>query len=182
MAGAVVELPAQGENMWSKRVGVLLGTFMCAGAAWGQLAWESMQMSQVKVSFPETPRYKMSSESTPVGPITSQNYIYAGQNYTLTANSAKLPSMVLSFRGAEALYGEAAKALLKEHGGAQQLSYQPLTLLGYPAAELRFRSKSGEEGRARFVLLHETLYTTQATWTGSPPALVDKFFDSMKLK
>lgn len=165
-----------------KWVGVgFLGLMMAASAA-ADLAWQNMQMSEVKVSFPATPRYKMSSEATPVGPVMSQNYTYNGKDMALVANSSKLPSIVLTFRSAEALYEEAAKALLREHPGAQRLSMQPLQVLGHSAAELRFRVPSGEEGRARFVLVNDVLYTTQATWKGPTPQAVERFLGSMTMK
>lgn len=166
--------------MWKKWVGIVL---LVTSAAFAEtVAWQNVPVSEVQVSFPDMPRYKLCSESSPVGPITSQNYSYSSDKVALVANSSKLPSMVLTFRSAEALYEDAADALLREHAGAQKLSMKPLQIMGQPAAELHFRTAGGEEGRARFVLVKDVLYTTQATWKGNTPAAVDRFLASMKAK
>ena len=166
--------------MCKKWVGLWL---LASAAVWAEsVAWQSIPVSEVQVSFPDMPRYKLCSESSPVGPITSQNYSYSGDKLSLVANSSKLPSLVLTFRSPEALYEDAASALLKEHKGAQKLSMKSIQVMSQPAAELHFRTTEGEEGRARFVLVKDVLYTTQATWKGAAPPAVDRFLASMKPK
>lgn len=147
-----------------------------------QVAWQSAKMAQVSLSFPQAPRCKVSTESTPVGSIVSQNYSYSATGLDLVANSSRLPSMVLAVRSADALYHDAADALLKEHNSATQTQWREVTQGGQPGAEMTFKVASGEHGKARFLLLDSTLYITQAVWTGPQPAAVDRFLDSLTIK
>lgn len=144
-------------------------------------AQHDLNLNPVKVSFPEKPRLKLSSETSPVGPIVSQNYELKGKDYNLVLSSTRLPSMALSFRGADDLYKEASEALLKEHKGARQLSYAPATVAGKSGAEMQFENANGDKGRARFVLVGESLIVAEATWKDPAAAEANRFFESMKI-
>lgn len=145
-------------------------------------AQHDLSLNPVKVSFPEKPKMKLSSESSPVGPIMSQNYELQGKDYNLVLSSTKLPSIALSFRGADDLYKEASEALLKEHKGATQTSFAPATIGGKSGAEMQFKGANGDQGRARFVLVGESLIVAEATWKDQAAAAeANRFFESMKI-
>ena len=165
-----------GEKL-SRLVRVLLVLAITATAAFAQLSWPEKQLSALHVSFPGIPKFSMGSQSTPVGAVTTESYEFKGEGFSVAANAAKLPSAVLTFRSAEALYRDAAKALLEENEGSKQFEMSKLILFGLPAAELFFSNPTGEHGRARFVLVDETLYTIEATWkTQEAPPAISRFF------
>ena len=159
-----------------------VGVILAAGMAFGQVAWEDMDLNTVSVSFPQRPKMKVSSESSPVGPITSQNYEVNGADYSLVVSTTRLPKVALAFRGAEALYKDAADALLKEHSGAQKVSYAAVNQGGTNGAELAFKTADGEQGKARFFLVGEKLMIAQATWKPQGQPLAQRFLDSFKVK
>ena len=146
------------------------------------LAQHDLNINPVRASFPEKPELKVCSESTLVGSVTCQNYSLAGQDYNLVLSSSQLPSLALTFRSPDSLYKDASEALLKEHRGARQLSYASASVGGKSGAELCFRSGSGEQGRARFVLVGEKLIVAEAMWkTTASQAEADRFLNSLAI-
>jgi len=164
------------------RVKVLALTLMTTAAVFAQGNWSEVSLAPAQVSFPESPKMKISSESTPVGPVTSNSYELKTSDYSLTAVRTKLPSIALSFRSADALYEEAARSLLEEHPGAQRTAFEKVSVAGKPGAQVSFKLPSGEQGKARFVLVNENLVTTQALWKNAKAyGNVERFFNSLAL-
>lgn len=164
------------------RVKIIALTLMATAAAFAQSTWSEVSLAPALVSFPESPKMKISSESTPVGPVTSNSYELKTADYSLTAVRTKLPAIALSFRSAEALYEEAAKSLLEEHPGAQQTAYEKVSVAGKPGAQVSFTLPTGEQGKARFVLVDENLVTTQALWKDAKAYTnVERFFNSLAI-
>ncbi len=163
------------------RCKVLALTLITTATVFAQGNWSEVSLAPVQVSFPESPKLKVSSESTPVGPVTSNSYELKAADYTLTAVRTKLPKIALAFRSPEALYEEAARSLQEEHAGAQQTAYQKVSVAGKPGAEVSFTLPGGEQGKAQFVLVGEHLVTTQALWKNAKGyANVERFFGSLK--
>lgn len=141
--------------------------------------WKECKLSSGRIAFPEKPVYKLSTDSSPVGTLTTHNWEYRSEDVNLTANTVKLPGVALLFAGAEDIYADASKALV-EDARARQLAYDKLTIGGLPAAQVTYQLPDGQMGRARFVLVNDVLMTTVATWPGeSQPQQVDRFFASL---
>lgn len=145
-------------------------------------AQHDLNASPVRASFPDKPVMKVSSEATAVGSVTSQNYTLSGKDYNLVLSTSQLPSMALTFRSPDALYKDASEALLKEHAGAKQLSYQEAKVGGKCGAEMSFKGGNGDQGKARFVLVGEKLVVAEALWkTPASRAEADRFLDSLAI-
>ncbi len=161
---------------------VFVVTLLLATFAMADDAWTECKVSQGKVSFPSTPSYKLSTDKSPVGTLTTHNWEYNSQGLHLVANTVKLPSVALIFAGPEDIYQDAADALVQD-ARAKQLSYEKVQISGHDGAQVTYQFSDGSYGRARFVLVDDTLLTTVATWPGSgTPQQVDKFFASLATK
>ena len=146
------------------------------------LAQHDLTVSPVKASFPDKPVMKTSSESTMVGSVISENYTLNREDYHLALSTSHLPSMALTFRSPDALYRDASEALLREHAGAQQLSYGSTTVGGKSGAEMCFKGGNGDHGKARFVLVGEKLVVAEALWKGpASKAEAERFLNSLAL-
>jgi hypothetical protein len=146
------------------------------------LAQHDLNASPVRASFPEKPALKTTSESTLVGSVTSENYTLEGKDYNLVLSTSKLPSLALALRSPDALYKDASEALLKEHVGAQQVSYGTATVGGKSGAEMRFKKDNGDQGKARFLLVGEKLVVAQALWkTPASELEADRFLNSLAI-
>ncbi|MBS2037174.1 hypothetical protein JST97_19460 [bacterium] len=144
------------------------------------LAQHDLEISPVRASFPDKPVLKTCSESTMVGPVTSQNYTWRGKDFHLALSTAQLPALALTFRSPDALYKEASEALLKEHSGAQQVSFGPASVAGQSGAEMRFKKNNGDQGKARFVLIGEKLVVAEALWSSpESQAEAERFLQSL---
>lgn len=158
-------------------VTVLLATLVLA-----EEAWTECKVSSGSVSFPAAPKYKLMTDPSPVGTLTTHNWEYRASDVSLTANTVKLPPVALTFADAESIYEDAAKALVEDAHG-KQLSYEKLTISGHPAAQVTYSTGNGQNGRARFVLVEDVLLTAVATWPGgSQPDSVEHFFSSLATK
>ncbi len=146
------------------------------------LAQHDLNLAPVRASFPEKPVMKVSSEATMVGPVTSQNYTLCCKDYNLVLSTSQLPTMALTFRSPDALYKDASEALLKEHSGAKQLSYQEAQVGGKCGAEMSFKGSNGDQGKARFVLVGEKLVVAEARWkTPASQAEAERFLNSLAI-
>lgn len=156
--------------------------FLCWLMSHFAAAQHDLNVSPVRASFPEKPVMKRSSEATAVGSVTSENYTLSGKDYNLVLSTSHLPSMALTFRSPDALYKDASEALLKEHQGARQLSYQEARIGGKCGAEMSFKGGNGDHGKARFVLVGEKLVVAEALWkTPASQAEADRFLNSLAL-
>ncbi|MBX3169900.1 MAG: hypothetical protein KF760_21025 [Candidatus Eremiobacteraeota bacterium] len=145
-------------------------------------AQHDLNLSPVRASFPEKPVMRTSSESTVVGSVTSENYTLSGKDYNLVLSTSQLPALALTFRSPDALYKDASEALLKEHQGARQLSYQEAKVGGKSGAEMSFRGGNGDQGKARFVLVGEKLVVAEALWKNpASQAEADRFLNSLAI-
>lgn len=145
-------------------------------------AQHDLNVSPVRASFPEKPVLKTSREATAVGSVTSENYTLCCKDYNLVLSTSQLPSMALTFRSPDALYKDASEALLKEHRGAKQLSYQEARVGGKSGAEMSFKGCNGDHGKARFVLVGEKLVVAEALWkTPASQAEANRFLDSLAI-
>lgn len=158
-------------------VRVFVVTLLLATLAFAD-GWKDCKLSSGRVDFPEKPGYRLSTDASPVGTLTTHNWEYRSLDVSLTANTVKLPNVALIFAGPQEIYADAARALVQD-AGASQLGYQELTIGGLPAAQVTYRMADGGTGRARFVLVNDTLLTTVATWRGSEPQQVDRFLGSL---
>lgn len=146
------------------------------------LAQHDLEVSPVRASFPEKPAMKTCSESTAVGSVTSENYTLEGKDYNLVLSTLQLPSLAVTFRSPDSLYKDASEALLKEHSGAQQVSYGKATVGGKSGAEMRFKQRNGDQGKARFVLVGEKLVVAEALWKNqASQAEADRFLNSLAI-
>ena len=153
------------------------------GLVWAETGWQNVELSQVRAAFPGAPARQQSSQSTLVGSVVIVNCAFQGEGYRLTLNSAQLPSAVFLVQGRDAIYDAASEEILKENPGAEKVDKKSMVSLGRPACQLDFRAPSGLQGRARFVLISNTLYTAEATWKGeNEPASVGRFFDSLTVR
>lgn len=146
------------------------------------LAQHDLSVNSVKASFPDTPTLQRSSESTPVGPVTSENYSLCCKDYSMVLSTSQLPTMALTFRSPDSLYKDASEALLKEHTGARQVSFTSAQVSGKSGAELAFRGGNGDSGKARFVLVGEKLVVAEALWkNAASQAEANRFLDSVTI-
>lgn len=162
--------------------GVLLGWLLC-GDALAQPIWHDLRLSPVSVAFPQKPRLKVTQDSSPIGPVTSKNYEFQGEKYHLVLSSTQLPSLAVTFRGADGLYEDASEALLKQYPQSQRVSFAPASVAGRNGAELNFTVNGQEQGLARFVLLGEQLLVAQAIWQNSASSKDSlRFLNSLRLQ
>lgn len=143
---------------------LLVHMALLLGWAWAQPPWHQLRLNPFQVAFPQKPQLKVTQEDSMVGPVRSDNYEFQGEDYHLVFSLTRLPSLAVTFRGAEGLYEDASGALLKQHRDSKVLRYGPLEFSGRRGAELQFSVGEREQGRARFILLGEQLMVAQAVW------------------
>ena len=122
---------------------------------------------------------------SPLGDITTNIFTVTSTDTTWTADYTVLPRAAVAFTGREQLYNNAKGHLLRKVFG-KEITFNDVIVAGTPAKELQYQTPPHDkgpslDGRARFVLIHETLFVFDVTTPHSDQGVpADEFFASFR--
>ncbi len=137
-----------------------------------------------EVEMPLTPTASQVQEASPVGPITT--YIFSVQEggASFSVSCSDLPLLAVQFLGADGLMGQAKASMLRQQN-ARELSFEPATMNGLAGKRLIYETiTDGKKriGQAFFTVSGSRLYVLDTLVPEGSEALVQKFFQSFRLR
>jgi hypothetical protein len=135
--------------------------------------------------MPGKPSLEQIHHKSIVGDVKENTFSLKTKTGEYNVSYTELPGAATTFESDKALLTKAKDGFLKD-SGAQELSFNKITFEGKEGRELAFQTSSQDsavQGKARFYLIHKTLYVLMANTTKGKDGmdLIDRFLNSFKL-